>query len=81
MKIAADARGQQLELCDVTTAEQIAARLEAASKAGATCLTFPTSSDHVGYYPNNDQTSDPPRQSLRAKSRLGSVLNKDSSAA
>jgi putative ABC transport system substrate-binding protein len=40
LKIAADARGQQLELCDVTTAEQIAARLEAASKAGATGLTM-----------------------------------------
>ena len=40
LKIAADARGRRLELCDVTTAEQLAAKLEAASKAGATGLTI-----------------------------------------
>jgi len=39
LKIAADARGQRLELCDVATAEQLTVKLEAASKAGATGLT------------------------------------------
>jgi putative ABC transport system substrate-binding protein len=39
-KIAADARGQRLELCDAGTAEQLATSLDAAVKAGATGLTI-----------------------------------------
>ena len=40
LKIAADARGLRLELCDAGTAEQLAPCLEAAVKAGATGLTI-----------------------------------------
>ncbi len=40
LTIAAGARGQRLELCDVQTAEQLSAGLEAAVKAGATGLTI-----------------------------------------
>ena len=40
LKIAANTRGQHLELCDAATADQLAAKLEAASKAGATGLTI-----------------------------------------
>ena len=39
LRIAADARGQRLELCDAETAERVSASLEAAVKAGATGLT------------------------------------------
>jgi putative ABC transport system substrate-binding protein len=38
LKSAADARGQRLEICEVRTADQLATSLEAAAKAGATCL-------------------------------------------
>jgi putative ABC transport system substrate-binding protein len=40
LKIAADMRGQRLELCDVRTAEQLSACLEAAVKTGTTGLTI-----------------------------------------
>jgi putative ABC transport system substrate-binding protein len=40
LRIAAQARGQRLELCEVDTAEQLAIRLQAAVKAGATGLTI-----------------------------------------
>jgi putative ABC transport system substrate-binding protein len=40
LKIAADARGQRLELCDGATAGQLATSLDAAVKAGATGLTI-----------------------------------------
>ena len=40
LKIAADARGLRLELCDAGTAEQLVHCLEAAVKAGATALTI-----------------------------------------
>ena len=40
LKIAADARGLRLELCDAGTAEQLAPCLEDAVKAGATGLTI-----------------------------------------
>jgi putative ABC transport system substrate-binding protein len=40
LKSAADARGQRLELCEVRTADQLSASLEAAAKAGATGLTI-----------------------------------------
>jgi putative ABC transport system substrate-binding protein len=39
LRIAADARGQRLELCDVNTATQLKSGLEAAVKAGAIGLT------------------------------------------
>jgi putative ABC transport system substrate-binding protein len=39
LRIAASARGQRLELCDVNTATQLKSGLEAAVKAGATGLT------------------------------------------
>jgi putative tryptophan/tyrosine transport system substrate-binding protein len=40
LKRVADARGQQLKLCDAGTAEQLATGLNAAVKAGATALTI-----------------------------------------
>jgi len=40
LRIAAQARGQRLELCEVDRAEQLATRLQAAVKAGATGLTI-----------------------------------------
>jgi putative ABC transport system substrate-binding protein len=40
LKSAAAARGQRLELCEVRTADQLPASLEAAAKAGATGLTI-----------------------------------------
>jgi putative tryptophan/tyrosine transport system substrate-binding protein len=39
LRIAADARGQRLEICEVRTADQLLASVEAAVKAGATGLT------------------------------------------
>jgi putative ABC transport system substrate-binding protein len=39
LRIAADARGQRLELCDVHTVEQLTTSVAAATKAGATALT------------------------------------------
>lgn len=40
LKIAADARGLRLELCDAASAERLASCLEAAARAGATGLTI-----------------------------------------
>jgi putative ABC transport system substrate-binding protein len=40
LRVAADARGQRLEICAVRTADQLSATMEAAAKAGATGLTI-----------------------------------------
>jgi putative ABC transport system substrate-binding protein len=40
LRIAADARGQRLEICAVRTADQLSTSMEAAAKAGATGLTI-----------------------------------------